>query len=358
MNIHEATASYEKWMAAHTRLVASDLEYKHTLMQHSPFEFFRGTFYRWMQLWGEVCADLNKSPRLLAVGDLHVENFGTWRDVEGRLIWGCNDFDETDTLPYTLDLVRLAASAHLATEAEHLAIHRRDASDAVLEGYRDGLEMGGRPYVLGEHHVWLRRIALSRLRDPVHFWKRMREQPKWKGPVPVDARRGLESMLPEPGLPCEVRRRVAGIGSLGHPRIVFLADYHGGAVAREAKALVPSACVWAGKQRATGTLHYEEIVKQSVRVRDPFVRLLDNWVLRRLAPDCSRIALFMLPTKRDEERLLYAMGWETANIHLGSRTAISHILSDLRKSPGRWLHRAAKAMVKATRRDWKEWRHA
>ncbi len=357
MNVRDATASYEKWMAAHTRLVPADLEYKHKLMHHSPFEFFRGTFYRWMQLWGEVCADLNKAPRLLAVGDLHVENFGTWRDVEGRLIWGCNDFDEADTLPYTLDLVRLAASAHLATEADHLAIHRRDASDAVLEGYRDGLEAGGLPYVLGEHHVWLRQIALSKLRDPVHFWKRIRGQPAWKGRMPMEARRGLENMLPEEGLPYQVRRRVAGIGSLGHPRIVFLADYHGGSVAREAKALVPSACVWAGKQRAAGTLRYEEIVNRAVRVRDPFVRLQGNWVLRRLAPDCSRIALFMLPAKRDEERLLYSMGWETANIHLGNRAAIPHILNHLKKHSGQWLHKAAKAMTKVTGKDWKEWRN-
>jgi uncharacterized protein (DUF2252 family) len=26
-----------------------------------------------------------------------VENFGAWRDVEGRLIWGINDFDEAWT---------------------------------------------------------------------------------------------------------------------------------------------------------------------------------------------------------------------------------------------------------------------
>jgi len=36
---------------------------------------------------------------VLAVGDLHVENFGTWRDAEGRLIWGVNDFDEAWRLP-------------------------------------------------------------------------------------------------------------------------------------------------------------------------------------------------------------------------------------------------------------------
>ena len=48
--------------------------------------------------------------KLKGVGDLHVENFGTWRDVEGRLVWGVNDFDEAYALPYTNDLVRLVAS--------------------------------------------------------------------------------------------------------------------------------------------------------------------------------------------------------------------------------------------------------
>jgi len=64
----------------------------------------------------------------------------------------------------------------------------------------------------------------------------------------------------------------------------------------------------------------------------------------------------MLPAERDEERLLYAMGWETANIHLGSRASIPAVLRDLKKRPARWLHHASKAMVAATRRDWKNYR--
>ena len=52
--------------------------------------------------------------RVLAVGDIHLENFGTWRDADGRLVWGVNDFDEAAQMPYVLDLVRLAASALLA----------------------------------------------------------------------------------------------------------------------------------------------------------------------------------------------------------------------------------------------------
>ena len=48
---------------------------------------------------------------LLCVGDLHVENFGVWRDAEGRLVWGVNDFDEACEAAFAGDLVRLLASA-------------------------------------------------------------------------------------------------------------------------------------------------------------------------------------------------------------------------------------------------------
>jgi hypothetical protein len=82
----------------------------------------------------------------------------------------------------------------------------------------------------------------------------------------------------------------------------------------------------------------------------------DGWLLRRLAPDCSRIELASLPESRDEERLLYSMGWETANIHFGTPRAISAIKHDLAKRPGNWLHKAAKAMLHATERDWDEWK--
>jgi uncharacterized protein (DUF2252 family) len=76
-----------------------------------------------------VCPELSKGPHILAVGDLHVENFGTWRDSEGRLIWGVNDFDEAYPLSYANDLVRLAVSAHLAVEAGHLPLKRKDICD-------------------------------------------------------------------------------------------------------------------------------------------------------------------------------------------------------------------------------------
>jgi uncharacterized protein (DUF2252 family) len=114
MKIAKSTALYEEWLGSHLRLLPGDLKLKHEAMRQAPFPLLRATYYRWAQIWAEVCGDAARAPQVLAVGDLHIENFGTWRDIEGRLIWGVNDFDEVWTLPYTNDLIRLATSALLA----------------------------------------------------------------------------------------------------------------------------------------------------------------------------------------------------------------------------------------------------
>jgi uncharacterized protein (DUF2252 family) len=129
VNVLTSTANYEKWKASHIPLIKKDIAIKHQEMTASLFSFFRATFYRWLQLWEKECANENKAPKLLAVGDLHVENFGTWRDFEGRLIWGVNDFDEAYPMPYTVDLVRLATSAlpRRRRRAPHAKNHARPA---------------------------------------------------------------------------------------------------------------------------------------------------------------------------------------------------------------------------------------
>ena len=81
-----------------------------------------------------------------------------------------------------------------------------------------------------------------------------------------------------------------------------------------------------------------------------------GWLIRRLSPYCSRIELATLPKKRDEAHLLYAMGWETANVHLGTHKAIRAIQRDLAIRKPKWLHRAAKQMASASISDWREWR--
>ncbi len=356
MKIKKATKKYEVWALKRARILEDDLALKHQHMAEALFPFLRATFYRWAQIWPEVCADLAKAPVVLAVGDLHVENFGTWRDIDGRLVWGVNDFDEAYPMPYTNDLVRLATSAHLAIAENHLAVSAKDACDAILAGYSEALGAGGCPFVLEEHHGWLRKNATGELRDPVHFWQKMDALPAAKGRLPKSARKALESLMPEKGLRYRVAHRIAGLGSLGRERYVALADWRGGKIAREAKALFESACVWADGKKGKNKILYEEIITRAVRVLDPFVHLRGRWIVRRLAPHCSRIELTALPKERDENRLLRAMGFETANVHLGSRSAIQAVRRDLKKRPADWLHETTKEMLKAVTKDWEEWR--
>lgn len=354
MDIKQATAAYEGWLGKKITLIAADLKLKHRLMAESSFQFLRATFYRWSQLWPEICPELNRGPVVLAVGDLHVENFGTWRDSEGRLIWGVNDFDEAFTMPYTVDLVRLAVSAHMAISDGIVVCDPREACAAILEGYVDGIEKGGQPFVLAERHPVLRDLALDKSRDPAKFWNKMNQWPDADG-LPPKVKSILIRALPEVPVPYRIVHRQAGLGSLGRRRFTLVTEWRGGFIAREAKELVPSAWRWNGKNRA-GEIFYATITARAVRVADPTFLWQPPWLIRRLAPYCSRINLGELPKKRNELKLLHAMGLETANIHLGTKNAAREIAGDLRRQPSQWLYKTAQAMERATINDWKQWR--
>jgi len=356
MNIVKATKKYEDWLGLHIRIVEPDLRFKHEQMAAALFPFFRATFYRWVQVWPEVCAELDRVPHLLSVGDLHVENFGTWRDTDGRLVWGINDFDEACVFPYTMDLVRLATSVLLATRDNRLAMKPKDSATAILAGYELGMEEGGRPFVLSESHEWLRAIAESKLRDPVVFWQKMDRLPAVKGEIPESAREALEHLLPERGIRHRLVRRVAGLGSLGRTRLVAIAEWKGGRVAREAKALLPSALHWLNPKQAPAEILYAAILRRAVRCPDPYVQMRGHWIVRRLSPDCSRIELEALGTSRRDLRLLESMGRETANIHVGTEEKRRAILKDVRGRKGNWLAGAAQAMADAMEKDWRVWR--
>ena len=76
-SIRAVTRAYEQWMRASMSVVESELRAKHAQMKTDPFLFFRGTYYRWAQVWPDVCKDLRRAPKVLAIGDLHVGSFGT-----------------------------------------------------------------------------------------------------------------------------------------------------------------------------------------------------------------------------------------------------------------------------------------
>ena len=357
MNIVQATHNYETWLRHRTTLVQGDIKQKHQLMAASPFPFLRATFYRWLQIWAKVCPEVSSAPHVLAVGDLHIENFGTWRDDDGRLAWGINDFDEVSHMPYTIDLLRLTTSALIARELDHFALKPRKIAAQILAGYTDAIAAGGRPFVLSAGHGWLRKIALTSIREGAYFWAALsRLKLLDKHQVPVAARAAMERVMPEKGLSYGYARRSAGLGSRGHLRFVAVVDWRGGQIAREAKALVPAASVWLRGEAGGGPILYSNILRRAVRVPDPCFRVDGKWVVRRLSPSCRKIQIQSMPQKKDEKRMFYSMGWEVANVHLGTPRATPLVSEDLKGRKGDWLFEAGRAMVKAVRRDWKFWR--
>ncbi|MGD7102697.1 DUF2252 family protein, partial [Ralstonia pseudosolanacearum] len=89
-------------------------------MADDPFSFFRGTNH----LYAASVADsplLHEAPRTLVCGDLHLENYGSFKGDNGLVYFDMNDFDEALCAPFTVDLVRVLSSLQVAARSWKLA---------------------------------------------------------------------------------------------------------------------------------------------------------------------------------------------------------------------------------------------
>ena len=119
--------------------------------------------------------------------------------------------------------------------------------------------------------------------------------------------------------------------------------------------MVPPASAWLGDEHV-GKSYYNETIESAVRAHDPFQRVIDGWLIRRLSPDSNPISISDWPKKRDEFNLLRSMGREAANVHVGSARQVKKILRHLEEMKANWLSATAKQMARAVLKDWKEYR--
>lgn len=97
-------------------------------MASTPFAFYRGTaclFYADQTDPAGPYADDSfcdkRTSRVWIHGDLHAENFGTYMNGSGELVFNVNDFDEAYVGPFIWDLRRFAASVALTGYAKALS---------------------------------------------------------------------------------------------------------------------------------------------------------------------------------------------------------------------------------------------
>jgi hypothetical protein len=370
-DIVQSTAAYDAWLAAHLRgsLVACDLADKHDKMAADAFQFLRATYWRWAEMILEECPELASAPHVVSIGDIHVENFGTWRDLEGRVIWGVNDFDEAAEMPYIIDLVRLAVSAVLAGVP---GMTSAAVCTNLLKGYRRGLKKPT-ALVLDANRTWLRRKFVVNEAERADFWAKMTpeaeaekiaKRAKKKGEevcerpkrVPQTYRAALTHALPEPGVKLIYWFRTAGTGSLGRPRWVGSGDWRGSPMLREAKAIVPSG--WTlPPGRGNQPLWCEKIASGRYRAPDPWYDLRDTILVRRLSPNNRKLDLAAVDDKRElvNARVLRYMGRDLAAIHLGLEDHRRAIAKDLHGRT-RTFRKSVRTALKFMRDDYEVWR--
>jgi hypothetical protein len=193
-------------------------------------------------------------------------------------------------------------------------------------------------------------------KPPSNFWGKLNSLPAIRRNLAKDLKRAFEKTLPDAGMQYKIVMREAGLGSLGQERFVAIGNWQGGCIAREAKRMVPSACSWLNDQIGHRQSWYEEAISRAVRSADPFQVIDGPWLIRRLSPDSNPIDIQSLSKHSDEEMLLFAMGSESANVHLGTRRQSKRILEDLKRRKRGWLQDAAITMAKILEKDWNRYR--
>lgn len=137
-----------------TRIAANaeDVSEKFGKLASSMFSFFRGTallFYR------DLAGEDAWMPTVLALGDVHPENFGVMPNADNIPIFGVNDFDEACYAPFTWDLKRGAVGFMLAAAEEAGAKPKRQRKYVrrFVRGYIEGTRHFARHETENDHQV-------------------------------------------------------------------------------------------------------------------------------------------------------------------------------------------------------------
>jgi hypothetical protein len=349
-DVHALTDEYEHWLGGQVTLVPAELARKHTEMGADEYRFLRGTYYLWLTRAAAEVPDVFATQTVPLVGDLHVENYGTWRDHDQVRRWGVNDLDELARGPWLLDLLRLAASAVLAP---HLSLGDHEVCDTVLAAWYDAKP--GPAVDLRDRGAAHLATLVPEFADVATFYADLAKGAPVSG-VPPTVVAATEHVA-EPGWHPTWHVHEAGTGSLGHRRFVGVgqaadASWH----AREAKELAPPSCVWAADQRpgvagpTTDRTAYDRV---NAAIRGPAgATRVDDWQVRDLAPDVVRIQPAQHHAK-DAHRLLDAMARAVAGVHAADDAAFNRARSD--RVADHHFRDLVATMVDAVRRDFHDW---
>lgn len=225
------------------------LTMKYRAMRQNAFAFMRGTCHLYYQDWPATDPQLNTAPLAWICGDLHLENFGSYKGDNRLVYFDLNDFDEAALAPATWELGRWLTSILVA--AASLQVPGEDALRLCklgLDSYAATLTSGKARWLERETAKGMIRNLLNplALRDRASFLGSRSKLRNGKRILKVDGKRALAlepqekasvmkfvkdyaRQQPNPAFyrPLDAARRIAGTGSLGVARYVILVEGHG-----------------------------------------------------------------------------------------------------------------------------------
>jgi uncharacterized protein (DUF2252 family) len=118
------------------------LRLKFQKMQQDPFVFFRGSCHLFYEDFPND-SRLNRAPKSWSCGDLHLENFGSYKGDNRLTYFDLNDFDEAILAPCTWDIARLVTSIFLAFPSNNDDLEQaRSLGEIFLTAYTNNLIAG------------------------------------------------------------------------------------------------------------------------------------------------------------------------------------------------------------------------
>lgn len=217
------------------------LQMKLAAMRSDPFVFLRGACHLFYAEWHTQLNQL-ASPKVWVCGDLHLENFGTYKAENGLAYFDLNDFDESALAPCLWELTRLLTSLIVAQGTLKLKPKQTETLlDSMLHTYASALASGKAKWVERKTARGSIKALLSSLskRSDEAF---LAERTNAKGDtLLIDGKRALGLNKADKKIalekftramqiqdkkdffyPLDIARRVAGTGSLGLERYVVL----------------------------------------------------------------------------------------------------------------------------------------
>lgn len=330
------------------------LALKYRKMRSGTFAFLRGTCHLFYERLPKSSV-FKSAPLVWTCGDLHLENFGSYKGDNRLVYFDINDFDESALAPASWDLIRMLTSIEIGTKESGIrSAERRILCSQFLTSYASALCLGKAYWLERDSAQGPVRTLLDALRERnrTDFLNTRTETVGRKRIIMMDEKKALPANAvqrkrvidlmnsfaktqADPGFfhVLDVARRIAGTGSLGQERYAILVKgrgYPDGNHLLDLKLAVPSSLsVHLPTKQPKWVCEAARVVATQQRIQAVPMAFLhavkadaSSYVLRSLQPSEDRIAIATRKLKQIElSQLMDSMGkllaW--ANLRCASR---------------------------------------